>query len=118
ESGVVYLSQDLVTVTDQASAALVITEVVTDKIASMDGLVSSETALIQDMVVAAGSVEGVSAFTIAEHVKAAAAVQGALVADISVSDIVRASSAVLSSEQASIIENLVLSAEVEAVSSF
>ena len=118
ESGVVYLSHDLVTVTDQASAALVITEVVSDKIASTDGLVSSETALIQDIVVAADFAEDVPAFAIIEYVKAASVVQGALVADISIADIVRASSAVLSSEQGSIIENLVLSAEVEAVSSF
>ena len=118
ESSVVYLTRDLVLVTDQTSAALVITEVVSDEIASTDGSVSSETTLIQDTVVAADFAEDVPAFAIIEYVKAANVVQGVLAADISITDIVWASSAVLSSEQASITENLVLSTEVEAVSSF
>ena len=118
ESSVVYWTRDSVLVTDQTSAALVITEVVSDEIASMGGLASSETALIQDTVAAADFAEDVPAFAIIEYVKAASVVQGVLAADISTADIVRASSTVLSSEQGSVIENLVLSAEVEAVSSF
>lgn len=118
ESSIVYLIRESVLVTDETSAALAITEVVSDEIASTDGLVSSEIVLIQDTVVAADFAEEVPAFAIIEYVKAATVVQGTLVADISIADIVRASSAVLSSEQGSIVENLVLSTEVEAVSSF
>ncbi len=105
-------------VRDTVQAGLVVSRLVSDNVTALGTSFGGESALVGSTVDVTDMMFDSTTTSLSSTVAALDVISGAAQVDIAIQDVVVAGGSALTTEQASVVENLVLSTEVEAVSSF